>query len=155
MVWFAFPWSLVRLNNFTCVCLQFLFLSYEEWFQIFHCGIARICVFTKSLRWSWCHPYLVAKALTNVIFGSISYSCRFPCSPCLSELQNTLVNETSSPHLIQSHRKSGLYQISLGCHGPWSSVISFVSLLSLLRGPIYLPSFPLFPHSLHHLLSGK
>lgn len=45
MIWFAFLWSLARLNNFIFVCWPFIFVSYKQWFHLFFWGIARICVF--------------------------------------------------------------------------------------------------------------
>lgn len=103
-----------------------------------------LCFYKISPDEADVQPYLVTKALRDVIFGSITYSWRHPCLHSLFELQNTLVNVTSSPtpSPLRVTETPGLCQISLdSCYASWISMISFVSLLSPLRCPIYFPSF--------------
>lgn len=119
MFWFASPWALVRLNNFPCVSWPFIFLSYEEWFQIFHLffyGIARICVFYKICPdEADLQSYLAAKALWNIICGSISQSRSCPCSHSLSEQQNRTpksMKPTTPPHIPYSASQKTLVLLS-------------------------------------------
>ena len=115
MIWFAFLWSLARLNNFIFVCWPFIFVSYKQWFHLFFWGIARICVFYQicpdeaDIQPSWLPRLQGMSSLAPSQKVDVLLTFSFWAAK-----QNILVNKTNSTTLhppIQCHRKSWSFSI--------------------------------------------